>query len=140
MHHIPSYFITACTPMIRINGFVTFNSDVDKTIFVGGKFFVEVCGSDNEFLIFLESACSLFDNGKCHRQNFIQSILNSLMYFFFEFIYFFIHFFALAIVDFRIFDFLAKLFHSLLIVFYSFRNDIAKFLCFCTQFVIAQIF
>ncbi len=74
VNHVPLDFVTTSSPFIMIDSLVAVYSD-EVVGRISSKFAVEICCSNNSFLVFCETTCCILNNAECNRQNFVQGNL-----------------------------------------------------------------
>ena len=78
--HLPFQIVTASSPMVMVDGFVTVDSD-EVFLRVTCQFTVEVCGSHNGLLVLGKTLGGLFHDGKHLRHHLVECFLVNVEHF-----------------------------------------------------------
>ena len=83
MNHLPFQVVTACRPVVVVDGLVAVDGD---EVFAGvtGQLTVEVCGRDHGLLVLGEAACGILHDGKHLGHHVVQGFLINLECLFLE--------------------------------------------------------
>ena len=83
MHHVPCGVVSAGSPMVVVEGFVTIN--VNKVV-CGGQFAVKVCGTDNHIFTLGKTSCRTLHDGEGFGHHLVELLLHAVKYVFLQFV------------------------------------------------------
>ena len=83
VNHVPLHVIAAGYPVVLVDGLVAFDA---HEVACGGQFAVEIIGSDNEFFVLGEAACSILDNGEGDGLHLVEGFFHAVEYFLLQFV------------------------------------------------------
>ena len=133
--HFPLEVIATCCPVIVVDSLVTIDGD-EVVGWVGCQLTVKVVGCNHSLLVLCETASGILDDAESSRQNLVEGNLILVECFLLQLVDLVEDSFTL--IDWSVFDFSLKLSNLCLFFLGSRLYVVLDFLCFSTEFVIAQ--
>ena len=137
MHHFPFEVVTACGPVVMVDGFIAIYGD-EVFLRVCGQFAVKVGSGYDSFLVFGETACGFFHDAESGIHYLIKRFLIDVKRFFFQFVYLIEN--GLALIDGRILYGGFQFCYLLLLFFRGVLHVTLYFLGLGAQFIIGENF